>query len=55
MPRNKRTSFLTRQEEQQRRAKADRKREERRARQKARGTGEAGEESAAPKAEDSAE
>jgi hypothetical protein len=36
MPRSKRPSFLTKQKEQQRRAKADRKREERRARRKAR-------------------
>ena len=55
MPRNKRTSFLTRQKEQQRRAKADRKRELRRARQKSRGSTEAGDGSETPKAQDSAE
>ena len=35
MPRSKRPSFLTKQKEQQRRAKATEKREQRRARQKA--------------------
>jgi hypothetical protein len=34
MPRSKRPSFLTKQKEQKRRAKADEKREERRARKK---------------------
>ena len=38
MPRSRRPSFLTRQKEQQRRAKANEKREAKRARRKARAT-----------------